>query len=94
MKDSRRYLICLLLSVITIAVYWQVLHFDFINFDDPKYVTENPNVQQGLTWDSVRCTFTTQHANNWHPLTWLSLMLDWHLFGPNAGPFHLVTIER
>lgn len=92
MKDGQRYLICVVLSVITIAVYWQVLHFDFINFDDPKYVTENPNVQQGLTWDSVRWAFTTDHASNWHPLTWLSLMLDRELFGLNAGAFHLVNL--
>jgi tetratricopeptide (TPR) repeat protein len=92
MKDGQRYLICVVLSVITIAVYWQVLHFDFINFDDPKYVTENLHVQQGLTWDSIRWAFTTKHVNNWHPLTWLSLMLDWHLFGPNAGAFHLVSL--
>jgi len=92
MKDGQRYLICVVLSVITIAVYWQVLHFDFINFDDPKYVTENLHVQQGLTSDSIRWAFTTKHVNNWHPLTWLSLMLDWHLFGPNAGAFHLVSL--
>jgi tetratricopeptide (TPR) repeat protein len=92
MKDSQCYLICLFLSVITIAVYWQVLHFDFINFDDPKYVTENPNVQQGLTIDSVRWAFTTDYASNWHPLTWLSLMLDQELFGLNAGASHLVNL--
>ena len=92
MKDSRRYLICLLLSVITIAVYWQVLHFDFTNFDDPKYVTENPNVQRGLTRDSISWAFTTTHANNWHPLTWLSLMLDRHLFGSSPRMFHLMNL--
>lgn len=92
MKNNRRYLICLVLSIITIAIYWQVLHFDFTYFDDPKYVTENPNVQQGLTWDSIRWAFTTEHASNWHPLTWLSLMLDRELFGLNAGAFHLVSL--
>jgi tetratricopeptide (TPR) repeat protein len=92
MKNSRLYLICLVLSVITIATYWQVLHFDFTYFDDPKYVTENPNVQQGLAWDSIRWAFTTGHASNWHPLTWLSLMLDVELFGLNAGAFHMVNL--
>ena len=84
--------ICLFLVVSTGVVYWQVLDFDFANYDDPKYVTENPNVQQGLTRESIRWAFTTKHASNWHPLTWLSLMLDWRLFGSNAGAFHLVNL--
>ena len=78
------------LVIATLAVYWQVGHHDFINFDDPDYVTENPNVQSGLTAKSIVWAFTTRHASNWHPLTWLSHMLDYQLWGMNAGP-HLLT---
>lgn len=91
-KRQSVFLICLFLVVSTGAVYWQVLDFDFTNYDDHKYVTENPDVQQGLTGDSIRWAFTTRYASNWHPLTWLSLMLDWRLFGSNAGAFHLVNL--
>jgi len=84
--------IWLFLVVATTAVYLQVLGFDFTNYDDPKYVTENTNVQQGLTRGSIHWAFTTGYASNWHPLTWLSLMLDRHLFGANAGAFHLTNL--
>ena len=87
------FLICLLLLTVTGVVYWQVVDFDFINYDDNKYVTENPKVLQGLSWGSIRWAFTSKHASNWHPLTWLSLMLDQHLFGLNAGAFHLTNVS-
>jgi len=84
--------VCVLLAVSTGAVYWQVVNFDFVGFDDHKYVTENSMVQQGLTGESIRWAFTSKHASNWFPLTWLSLMLDWQLFGLNAGAFHRTNL--
>lgn len=84
--------ICLFLIVATAAVYWQVMNFDFVDFDDHKYVPENSMVQQGLTRESIRWAFTSKHASNWFPLTWLSLMLDRHLFGPGAGAFHRTNL--
>jgi protein O-mannosyl-transferase len=78
------------LVIATLAVYWQVAYHEFINFDDPDYVTENPSVQSGLTAKSLGWAFTTRHASNWHPLTWVSHMLDCQLWGLNAGP-HLLT---
>ena len=69
-----------------------MLKADFINYDDPQYVTSNPYVMLGLSFDGIRWAFTSIHASNWHPLTWLSLMLDCQLFGPNPQAFHLVNL--
>ena len=86
------FFICLLLAAATLAVYWPVVHCDFLNYDDPDYFTSNPHVLTGLTPGNVVWAFTTGHASNWHPLTWLSLMLDAQLFGKGpAGP-HLTNL--
>ena len=82
----------LLLAVVTVAVFWPVRNCDYINYDDPVYVTSNPHVRQGLTANGVVWAFTTIHSSNWHPLTWLSHMFDVELFGLKpAGP-HLVNL--
>jgi Flp pilus assembly protein TadD len=79
--------ICLLLAAVTLAVWWPVVHCDLLNYDDPEYFTSNPHVLTGLKWGNVVWAFTTSYASNWHPLTWLSLMLDAELFGKGpAGP--------
>jgi Flp pilus assembly protein TadD len=84
--------LCLLLVAVTLVVYWPVTHCDFVNYDDPDYFTSNPHVLNGLTAASVTWAFTTSYAANWHPLTWLSLMLDAELFGQGpAGP-HLTNL--
>ncbi len=93
MRANRlKLVICLLLIVATIAVFWQVYNHDFVNYDDNLYVTENRHVQAGLTWEGIIWAFTTTHASNWHPLTWLSHMLDCQLFGLNAGGHHLTNL--
>jgi Flp pilus assembly protein TadD len=84
--------ICLALTLATAAVYWQVSTFNFINLDDGLYVYENSNIQEGITIQAVKWAFTTGYAANWHPLTWLSHMLDWRLFGSNAGGHHLTNL--
>ena len=76
----------------TLACYSPVGSFDFINYDDPDYVAANPRVQSGLTWENVRWAFTTVHASNWHPVTWLSHMLDCQWFGLHAGAHHWVNV--
>lgn len=85
-------LIGLGLALVTLLVYLPVLHHSFIRLDDADYVAANPMVQAGLTWAGVKWAFTTYHANNWHPLTWLSHMLDWQLFGPYAGAHHIISV--
>jgi tetratricopeptide (TPR) repeat protein len=77
---------------LTFLVYCRVGNFDFISFDDRPYVTQNPNVKSGLTPESMKWAFTTTYAANWHPLTWLSLMLDYEIFGLNAGGFHVTNL--
>ena len=81
-----------LLLVATVCIYWPVGHHEFVNFDDPDYVTENPHTQAGLTWGSVRWAFTESHSSNWHPLTWMSHMLDCQLFGLNPSGHHLMNL--
>jgi tetratricopeptide (TPR) repeat protein len=88
---SRPRLIALLLALITLLAYLPVAQDGFLNYDDNDYVTENHVVQNGLTRAGVRWAFTTGHAGNWHPVTWLSHMLDCELFGLNAGAQHSVN---
>jgi tetratricopeptide (TPR) repeat protein len=76
----------------TLLVFWQVRNFDFVGYDDNDYVYENPHVLNGLTENGVIWAFTTNRSANWHPLTWLSLMLDCQLFGANPGRMHLVNL--
>lgn len=85
-------LICFVLAVMTLATFWQVSDYDFINFDDDEYVTENTHVKAGLTGSSIVWAFTKFHSNNWHPVTWLSHILDCQLFGLNPGMHHLSNV--
>jgi len=83
--------IYIFLAVITLAVFWQVDHFNFVDFDDTVYVTENSHIQSGITLNGFHWAFTTTDAEFWHPLTWLSLMFDYHIYGLNAGGYHLTN---
>jgi len=80
------------LVVATLAVYWPVLNHEFVNYDDDKYVTDNPNVRCGLTRESVVWAFTKPHFHMWHPLTSLSHLLDYQLFGLNSTGHHLTNL--
>ena len=86
------YLVVIALVVVTAAVYGQVLNNEFINYDDPDYVTENFVVRDGVSWKGFLWAFTTLAASNWHPLTWLSHMLDVQLFGMKPGLHHLMNV--
>jgi tetratricopeptide (TPR) repeat protein len=83
---------CLFLVVATLATYGDLRTHQFINYDDNAYITDNPPVQAGLTLKGLSWAFTTLHATNWHPLTWLSHMLDCQLFGLNPGAHHLTNL--
>jgi tetratricopeptide (TPR) repeat protein len=87
-------LICLFLVFSTLAVYWQVTNHEFINYDDDFYITENYHVQAGLKISGLIWSFTsgTMVSNYWHPLTWLSHMLDFQLYGMNAGGHHMTSL--
>ncbi|HUL74471.1 MAG TPA: tetratricopeptide repeat protein [Vicinamibacterales bacterium] len=88
----RTWWVAAALAVITAVVYAGVQSFGFVNFDDPQYVIDNAHVTAGVTWPGVVWAFTTGHAANWHPITWLSHMLDVTLFGAAAGPAHAVSL--
>jgi Tfp pilus assembly protein PilF len=87
-----RILVSIGLSILVLVSYWEVAENQFIAFDDPQYVTENAQVQKGLCWETVTWAFTTSQASNWHPLTWLSLLLDRELFGRNAAGYHWTNV--
>ncbi|MDD5167212.1 MAG: tetratricopeptide repeat protein, partial [Syntrophales bacterium] len=90
--DWKYGIVCLLLIVSTITVYGQMKNHDFINFDDTSYITENMHIRQGLTPANIRWAFASVYVSNWHPLTWISHMMDVSLFGLNPGPHHLVNL--
>ncbi len=85
-------LICALLVIAIIVVYWQVINFDFVSFDDPFYVKDNSVVGNGITLHGIRWAFTTTYFANWHPLTWISHMLDVQFFGMTPGFHHFTNV--
>ena len=94
--EGRRYfwgaLACgAILTVGTLAAYWPVTRFDFIDFDDPIYVTENPHVQAGLTRAGLTWALHAAEAN-WHPMTWISHMIDCQFYGRRAGGHHFTNV--
>ena len=84
--------IIIALTFLIIADYWPVQNYEFLNYDDPGYVTSNYQIQSGITFKSIANTFTDIHTSNWHPLTMISHMLDWTLFGDNAGGHHWTNV--
>ena len=88
----REFLLCMFLVLATLTVYWQAGSYEFVNFDDDAYVTENHHVHKGLTRESFIWAFTATDEANWHPLTWLSHMLDFELYGLNPAGHHLTNV--
>jgi hypothetical protein len=89
---AKRALIIAALILISVALYLPALHCSFVNYDDDGYVTANPQVWHGFTATSLQWAFTTIHTGYWHPLTWLSLMLDHTIYGMNPAGYHLTNI--
>ena len=96
LKNSRILLlaiICLCLIISTTSVYWQVAGYDFIDFDDNNYVTENPNIKSGFSRENVIWAFQFSNSETyWHPITWLSHMADCHFYGLNASGHHITNL--
>jgi tetratricopeptide (TPR) repeat protein len=93
-SDFRKvFIVSLCLVVAIIVTYVPIIHFDFVGYDDELYVTENSQVQEGFTHESLKWAFTTFHSANWHPLTWLSHMLDCELYGLNSAGHHWTNVE-
>ena len=91
-NKTMRIVICIFLVVATFAIYWQVQDHEFINYDDNQYVTDNLKIQAGLTRESVSWAFTTSHHATWFPMTWLSHMLDYQLYGLHPKGHHLTSL--
>jgi tetratricopeptide (TPR) repeat protein len=87
-----KIIVCLFLVLATVAVYGEVRNHQFVSFDDTVYILENPRIQGGLTLTGLVWAFTTTYASNWHPLTWLSHMLDCGLYGLNPRGHHLTNL--
>jgi protein O-mannosyl-transferase len=86
------WLVAAVLALVTIALYWPATGYDFINFDDPDYVAANPHVQAGLTWEGIGWAFASLDIGLWHPLAWISHMLDCQWFGLHPGRHHLTSV--
>ena len=84
--------ICLMLALVTLVVYWPITHHSFTNFDDDGYITGNSHVKSGLTWSGMVWAFENTETTNWHPLTWISHMVDCQLYGLNPGGHHLTNL--
>ena len=93
-QNDRRITIavCIFLTAIVWVVFGQTLGHDFVNFDDDRYVYENPEVSRGLTIDGLKWLLTHSHASLWHPLTTLSHMTDCQIYGLKAGGHHFTNV--
>lgn len=90
--EKRNPIVCLLLAVVTLALYNPVNRHPFVNYDDDRYVTENPHIRQGLTADTFAWAWTSTEQANWHPLTWISHALDCSLFRLNPAGHHFTSL--
>lgn len=91
-KTRSEFIICLFLVVTILAAYWQLPSHDFLVFDDNKYITQNTHVHEGITWKNIAWAFSNTDFGYWHPLTWLSHMLVFQLFGLKFGMHHLTNL--
>lgn len=93
-KDKTRwdFIVSLFLVVIILASYWQLPTHDFLLFDDNRYITHNTHVHEGITWENLAWAFSSTDFGYWHPLTWLSHMLVFQLFGLKFGMHHLTNL--
>jgi cytochrome c-type biogenesis protein CcmH/NrfG len=90
--QKRNKIVCLLLAVVTLALYNPVNRHPFVNYDDDRYVINNPHVRQGLTADTIAWSLTATEQANWHPLTWMSHAFDCSLFRLNPAGHHFTSI--
>lgn len=85
-------IVSVVLALAVLAVFWQVHHYAFIDFDDIVYIADNKIIQSGITLDGLRWSFSTTYGEFWQPLTWLSLMVDHQFYGLHAGGYHLTNL--
>ena len=92
MNNKYKYLIIVFLIVASCIAFGRILGNDFVKFDDDRLITANVHVQSGINTESIKWAFTNSSLEYWHPLTWLSIMLNWRLFGANASAHHVVSL--
>ena len=85
-------IVCLVLVLATLAVYWPVTRHEFVHYDDDQYLLDNSHVNTGLSWTNIVWAFENKHAGNWHPLTWMAHMADCQMFGLKPAGHHLVNV--
>jgi protein O-mannosyl-transferase len=90
--NQQKLIIYIVLIAATLAVYWQVNQFDFINMDDNIYVTENSDIKSGFTVDGMINALVSKHFNLWTPLVWLSFTFDYQIYSLNAGGYHVTNL--
>ncbi|HEV3444391.1 MAG TPA: tetratricopeptide repeat protein [Gemmataceae bacterium] len=89
---SARVLVAVALACLTLTVFWHVRQCDFVNYDDPDYVSHNPHIQSAFSFAGLWWALTSTDNANWHPLTWLSLQLDYQFFGLKPGGYHISNL--
>jgi len=89
---KKRQLLALSLLALTLVVYNSAARLQFVNYDDPHYITENAQVQAGLHWRTIRWSLTTFEFYNWHPLTWISYFIDFQFFKVNPAGYHFMNV--
>ena len=85
-------IICLVLGLVTFALYLPIVRNDFVYYDDQGYITDNPHVSKGLSWPNIAWAFKSGEQANWHPLTWISHMADCQFFGLNPAGHHFTNV--
>src|SRR2546423_5843332 len=84
--------ICVGLALVNLAIYARTFSYGFVTWDDPQYITENLQLRHGLTMSNLWWALTTTYQFYWHPLTWISYLVDYEWFGLNAGGYHAMNI--
>ena len=91
-KIDKKHIIALFLIVSVLVVYWPVQHYEFVSYDDYTYIKSNRHIQDGWTGKSIRWAFTSADYDSWQPMTWLSWMLDYELYGLDPGGYHRTNL--
>src|SRR5512134_2654842 len=91
-RPAGRNVLALAVAVATLLLFARTWGHDFVNYDDPDYVTANAHVQAGLTGAGIKWALQSGEASNWHPLTWVSHMADWSLFGNRPHGHHATSV--
>jgi protein O-mannosyl-transferase len=91
-RQWQKWVVCLLLCAAVLVAFWPALRCNFVYFDDQDYIVFNKDIQHGINWQSIKWALTTSHSANWHPLTWISHMLDCQIYGLEPPGHHMTNL--